>query len=829
MPNRLNKLEAIYQIDQSILAELDIDTLLKKVLQIMEQTFGCDTSAVLLYDEQSQELYIRAASGYPLDVVKYFRTTIGGPGLTGHVAQTRTPVYLPDVTADAHYLPGIDGARSEIAIPLLVGEDRLLGVLDVESREQHAFTNDDFETIRLFAMHLSLSLYNALLFEKEHKRASQLMLVHQIRQRISTSVELEALLHIVAKSLVEFFSYYQAAIFIAREGESDLRLIAHAGVEAIQPQRDAIAAQERGIISAAYAENRPILLNYAEASPLQARLFEQAAAELAVPIMLERSPVGVIYVVGLERDAFDEKDLHLLKVISEELSLLIKDAAEFSKLRKKNQHSEIMHKIGQVTIQTFDLKQFLADIVHLIHDEFGYYHVAFHTYEKRSEQLELAAYAGVEKPFCPIGKKHSILNGVMGLVIRSGQMYCANDISKEPEKRETLSQTKSFLALPVKRDEQNLGALLIESTRLNQFESTDMDIFSQIAEQIGYTIANAELYQQKTSAHNLLLNLNSLGREIYATFDLKKIFETVIHKLPIYLNCRLCSIFFYYPEQHQLQLMAHNLPDLLASPLLLSQTDNTLMNRVISLKRSLYITDIEKDLGLPKRPQYQTKSFINMLLQHHERIIGIVNLTDKLDRAPFSEEEFYLVHSFCEHLANAILNSEKYQEILELSIRDGLSGLFVHRYFQEVLSKEISRSQRDGLPLSLIILDFDHFKQFNDRYGHQVGDIILREIAVLIRKEIREHDVACRYGGEEFGLILPATSLWQATALANRLREKIAAHVIDIGSLKLSITVSQGVTEYRPDTEKDAFIKQADTALYQAKRDGRNQVAAYCD
>lgn len=155
MPNRLNKLEAIYQIDQSILAELDIDTLLKKVLQIMEQTFGCDTSAVLLYDEQSQELYIRAASGYPLDVVKYFRTTIGGPGLTGHVAQTRTPVYLPDVTADAHYLPGIDGARSEIAIPLLVGEDRLLGVLDVESREQHAFTNDDFETIRLFAMHLS--------------------------------------------------------------------------------------------------------------------------------------------------------------------------------------------------------------------------------------------------------------------------------------------------------------------------------------------------------------------------------------------------------------------------------------------------------------------------------------------------------------------------------------------------------------------------------------------------------------------------------------------------------------------------------------------------
>lgn len=274
--------------------------------------------------------------------------------------------------------------------------------------------------------------------------------------------------------------------------------------------------------------------------------------------------------------------------------------------------------------------------------------------------------------------------------------------------------------------------------------------------------------------------------------------------------------------------MAHNLPDLEEQkPLSLSASRNNLMHRVITLKRSLHVGDIETELGIPKCPRYETKSFLNILLHHNERLIGIVNLTDKLDHTPFSSEEFYLLHSFNEHLSNAIINSEKYQEILELSITDGLTGLFVHRFFQETLEKEMARSRRHREPLSLIFLDFDDFKQCNDHYGHQVGDIILRETAVLIRKEIRDCDIACRYGGEEFGIILPDTSLLQAKRLAERLRQNIVEHTIDIANQKIRITVSQGVSEFDPDADKDTLIKHADMALYQAKHEGKNKVVGY--
>ena len=112
-----------------------------------------------------------------------------------------------------------------------------------------------------------------------------------------------------------------------------------------------------------------------------------------------------------------------------------------------------------------------------------------------------------------------------------------------------LVHTKSELTLPIKHENKIFGVMNIESSKLNQFDKSDVEIFTRITDQIAYTIANADLFKQKSSAHTLLLSLNNLGREINSTFDLQKILSLVIKKLPIYVQCRLCSIFFYYPDE----------------------------------------------------------------------------------------------------------------------------------------------------------------------------------------------------------------------------------------------------------------------------------------
>lgn len=817
----IDKLEAISRINETILTILDINLLLKKVLDLLRNSFGFDSSAILLIDDKTKELYIRSAIGYDENIIKNFRTSIGGKGITGYVSKTLKPLYIPDTKSDPRYIQGVNEALSEIAIPLIV-DHNLIGVLDIESKKPYSFTDDDFEALCLYCSHISVAIHNALLFENERKKNSQLTIINKIRQRISVKQELDNLLKIVAQSIIEFFGYYQVFIYIySKEGK--LELMARAGLESSYPQ-ESIQPDETTIVGEAFVQKRTVLVQkntHLTPKPL----ISNAQSELAIPIQHDTNPFGVIYIASSSRYAFEKKDIHVLEVIGEQLCLIIRDIDELSAILKKTKQMEIIHRIGLVAIQSFDIKKFFNDIVVLLYDIFGYYHVSLFIYEKISETVELVAFAGESFPLFQIGDKVSIKEGIVGFAVRSGKPYLCNDTSKDPHYIDRLVHTKSELAIPIKFETRILGAINIESNKLNQFIADDVEIFQAIADQIACTLVNAELYKRKSSAHNLLLNLNSLGREINSTFNLKQILTTVITTLPDYCQCRLVSIFFYYPDKQELVLMAHNIPGLTHSETVTIPADgNYLMSRVISLKRSIHISDIEKELGIQKNQRYETKSFLNILLQHQDKVIGVLNLTDKLDQSTFSSEEFYLINSFAEHLSTAIINSEKYQKILELSITDGLTGLYVHRYFQQTLEKEIQRSKRYHMPLSLIMLDFDNFKQFNDRYGHQCGDIILREIAMLIRSEIREYDTACRYGGEEFGIILPSTSLSQAVILANRLKELIANHSIEIGTIQVNITVSQGVCEFHPLYDKETFIHHADMALYQAKQAGRNRV-----
>lgn len=168
------------------------------------------------------------------------------------------------------------------------------------------------------------------------------------------------------------------------------------------------------------------------------------------------------------------------------------------------------------------------------------------------------------------------------------------------------------------------------------------------------------------------------------------------------------------------------------------------------------------------------------------------------------------------------------QRLQNLAIRDGLTGLYNHRTFYSLLEEELQRSLRHTRPTSLLMLDIDHFKRVNDTYGHQAGDLILRELGDLLMQQARATDRVCRYGGEEMILILPEIDTAPAMDIAERLRKTVEAHVFIIPDEKpVSITVSVGVAVYPEDANtKEALVAAADAAMYQAKQTGRNRVCA---
>lgn len=164
----------------------------------------------------------------------------------------------------------------------------------------------------------------------------------------------------------------------------------------------------------------------------------------------------------------------------------------------------------------------------------------------------------------------------------------------------------------------------------------------------------------------------------------------------------------------------------------------------------------------------------------------------------------------------------------EQAIRDSLTGCFNRRYLDETLERELSRSRREGYPLSLVILDLDHFKQINDTYGHQAGDQALVVLAETLRAGIRHEDVLCRYGGEEFIILMPHMPLTTAAERAEAWRQKIAEIRVPFGKFELTFTTSAGVAAY-PDHGKtpDELSQSADLALYLAKNGGRNRVVVF--
>jgi diguanylate cyclase (GGDEF)-like protein len=191
------------------------------------------------------------------------------------------------------------------------------------------------------------------------------------------------------------------------------------------------------------------------------------------------------------------------------------------------------------------------------------------------------------------------------------------------------------------------------------------------------------------------------------------------------------------------------------------------------------------------------------------------------------EDEKDLLRAFAATAATAIRNARLYRRTQELAVRDGLTGLFNHRYFYERLQYELVRGARYGTPVALLMIDVDDFKRFNDRHGHPAGDEVLRAVAAGIEADIRkELDIACRYGGEEFAVILPNTPV-AASRVGERLRRRIAAtrvHAPD-GSTLGAITVSVGVAVFPGRSmQVDALVAAADEALYRAKRGGKDRV-----
>lgn len=224
---------------------------------------------------------------------------------------------------------------------------------------------------------------------------------------------------------------------------------------------------------------------------------------------------------------------------------------------------------------------------------------------------------------------------------------------------------------------------------------------------------------------------------------------------------------------------------------------------------------------------YKSPSFISYPIVFGGAGIGVLNFTDKHGGERFDKHDLEVLDSVAPQIAVAldrISLRDKVGEFAQLSVTDPLTGLLNRRYLKERLAEEINRSDRSGEPLSFLMMDVDDFKSYNDRFGHPAGDDALRMVGSILRQNLRGADVAVRYGGEEFSVMLPATSIDEAETIAQRIR----THIERTDFPRRRVTLSVGVAALTPELSSvDGLVSAADKALLRAKEMGRNNVQVY--
>ena len=238
------------------------------------------------------------------------------------------------------------------------------------------------------------------------------------------------------------------------------------------------------------------------------------------------------------------------------------------------------------------------------------------------------------------------------------------------------------------------------------------------------------------------------------------------------------------------------------------------------------ISQYKDDAFLQK---FRANELVIMPLKAKNKVNGLIVADNLFTQKPISEDDLRLFMMLANQAGLAIENASLYELVRHQSHTDSITNLWNHGFFQDQLSQEIGSARAHHRPLTLLILDIDDFKKLNDTCGHHNGDIVLREIANILKDSSRENDYACRYGGEEFAIILTQTTKEQGLVIAERIREKVAGYTFqlsaDADGRKLHVTVSVGLSTFSQDAQtKEELIAKADKAMYIAKFSGKNRV-----
>lgn len=455
---------------------------------------------------------------------------------------------------------------------------------------------------------------------------------------------------------------------------------------------------------------------------------------------------------------------------------------------------EILNEVARIATLDLELRPMLQRITDALASKFNWEFVAIATIDGDRGIFVCEAITSSVETAVHVGYSRELGTGVVGEVGATGAPLLINDIRTHANYIETMPGALSELCVPIVHRGRLIAALNLESCSLAAFQD-DLPLLTTVADQIAGAVGCAQMYAELEERARLMTTMNEISRGALESPDATALMERVGGGIAAHFG--LSRVEFVPPD---------------------GDDDITIGSGVLSVP----LRAGGEELGTLRLVSRSERAFnaksvaaFHGIADQLAGAIRMVEATGKLaDTGAQLESKTRALEEANAHLSRAI------ETLSHISKQDGLTGLANRRHFDETISVEWRRAARTQLPISLLLLDLDHFKAFNDEHGHQAGDEMLKKVARCLEACVRRAaDLVARYGGEEFVVLLPETQIEHALRIAEETRRAIEA--------ECGMTVSIGVATRIPSRDGlglEGIVRAADGALYAAKRAGRNRV-----
>lgn len=554
---------------------------------------------------------------------------------------------------------------------------------------------------------------------------------------------------------------------------------------------------------------------------------------VGVPLRWDGRFGGVLSVFSDSGDAFSPTDTELLNLLASPAALIIENARLTDQQRRGLRQAQTITEVGHTVAAILDLDTLFSRVIDLIADHFGYDFVYIFAVDSKAGRVVLRAGTGLagrvlmeQGISLRIGEE-----GIIGWVAKSGESLIVDNVDKQPRDYfdPALADTRSELAVPIRLRQKVIGVLDVQSEQLGAFDESHLATLETLADQLAVAMDNARLYEQERRRSAELSSLLEIAQDLASSLDLDEVLETIARRVKELTRADGSRIYLLDPDEETLTplvVLEDYAEEIMATCIPIGQG---ITGHVAATGLAEIVNQAHRDpraVKIPGTPE-EPESLMCAPIAAKGEVIGVMTLSREGEKG-FDDPSLRLVTSLASQAATAIENARLYEETKRLAVSDPLTGLRNRRNIAEHLRTEVARASRFDRELSVLVMDVDNLKLFNDTYGHATGDEVIRTVAQSVVSAIRDIDAVGRYGGDEFAVILPETGPEDAAVVGGRILNTLTKEPFQApGGSKVPISISIGSASYPSDTDEvDRLFSLADTAMYQAKVAGGGQFAS---